>query len=352
MPAAEKIKTCRVMFADTETTGFPFKRVKNGIVFSEVQGVVHIVSICWMIYDVPIGKDGGKPKLISDNYEIVSPGKIWDLTTDSPDMLKPLLNTKGQLIDFRYSLKERQEIIINRLEALKINKFDYDTLLKDGKSPEIVYNAFYKDLEKCDFFVAHNAPFDKNGLDRGFKKYLPQIRRLWPENCTVIDTLAEIKWWENGIHPQAIGEKIPQTFWNKCFLNRRNPSKEKVPKIRKNVFNKGGPCAELNEIYYAVFGSAPDLEMAHDARGDTIVLRDIFFKLWEFVEIDGIVTFKAIEPLPTWTPCVFWPTKNSSGEYNYTVASCKDKATSEQLQQTKTKKGGRKNTKFTMKRRN
>ena len=346
MPAAKK--TCRVMFADTETTGFPFKRIQNRIVLTEVWGVVHIVSICWMIYDVPIGEMTDEPKLISNNYEIVNPGKIWNLTTDSPDMLKPLLNTKGQLIDFRSSVKERQEIIDNRLEALKINKFDYNTLLKDGKSPEIVYSAFYKDLEKCDFFVAHNAPFDKNGLERGFKKYLPQIKRLWPENCTVIDTLAEIKWWESGT--QAIGEKIPKIFWNKCYLNRRNPSKEKAAEARKSVFNKGGPCAELNEIYYAVFGRSSDLEMAHDARGDTIVLRDIFFKLWEFVEIDGIVTIKTKTPLPTWTSCVFWPIENSSGDYNYTKAACKDRAESEALQKAQTKTGGRKKQKITMKR--
>lgn len=320
-------KKCRVMFADTETTGFPFKRTQNSFVLAEVWGVVHIASICWMIYDVPIGETHvGEPKLIANNYELINPANIWDLTIDSPDLKRPLINTRGDRIDFTHSPVQRQEIIDNRIEALKINKLDYTTLLRDGLKPEVVYNKLYNDLKKCDIFIAHNAPFDKKGIERGFLRYLHFTKRMWPDNCRVIDTLDEIKWWEEGRknRVQAIGDKIPKTFWNKCYRNRRQPPiKVADGTIRKRFFDEGGPCVELNEVYYAVFGKVPDLELAHDARGDTTVLKDIVFEIWNFVEHDGMVTIKAKEPLPPWTSCVFWPITNSSGQLNSSGAACR-----------------------------
>jgi PAS domain S-box-containing protein len=189
----------KYLILDTETTGLIPKQVSES---SNPTNLPRVIQIAWLLFDAE--------------------GK--------------LINSQNRYL--------RQEMPIP-VESTRIHGIDDASILQKGEKPAHVWNDFIKDLENCDYLVAHNIDFDIPIIES-------ELNRLHIEN------------------PFAGKRKV-------CTMKLGKP----ICKIPAEDGN-GYKYPALDELYFMCFhGGITSLviEGLHDAWVDAAITSKIFLRL-------------------------------------------------------------------------
>lgn len=153
------------LILDTETTG----KLPKGATFRDTHLTPRIIQISWRVVDIEF-------KVISDHTYLIKPDG-WEVPSVEMFMIQGMSAEKAQKeakfwIDNGFTQKQNEE---------------------EGLPIEEVFKILIKDMDLCNFFVAHNINFDYPVLASEMYRYKVKATRKPLKICTMLSTVGYVK---------------------------------------------------------------------------------------------------------------------------------------------------------------
>ena len=207
----------KLLFLDTETNGLPTNRYAS---YTATDMWPHVIQLSWQLID-------------TDN---------WNVLTEHDAFLKPRAEWNK--------------------DAERVHQIPESIAQKFGQEPGCVLDSLHRDLQACDWVIAHNMSFDKTAI-------LCEVQRLWESGSK----MKPVDFW-NPKKPTICTMVVTKRF---CGIRFPNSEDYKFPK--------------LNELYLKLFGVEYDVSGAalHNAKHDVTCLVTCFRKLIELPEFANLI---------------------------------------------------------------